>query len=270
MAARKLTTRSVEKPWGRDTLPALFSNPDGQRIGEIWFEGPQGQHPALLVKYIFTSEKLSVQVHPTDAQAHARGLAGGKSECWYILDAEPGATLGIGLTHSLSAEHLRTAAEDGTIEGLIDWKPVQAGDFFYIGAGTIHAIGGGVTLVEIQQNNDVTYRLYDYGRPRELHLDDGVAVGRRDPFVVPHANVPIGATTILVDGKHGQPFTQAMATWDAGARLTIDAGPAWFAPLTGAGTLDGQSWAQGECWLIDDAAALVVNEKTTALVARAT
>jgi len=270
MAARKLTTRSVEKPWGRDTLPALFPNPDGQRIGEIWFEGPQGQHPPLLVKYIFTSEKLSVQVHPTDAQAHARGLAGGKSECWYILDAEPGATLGIGLTHSLSAEHLRTAAEDGTIEGLIDWKPVQAGDFFYIGAGTIHAIGGGVTLVEIQQNNDVTYRLYDYGRPRELHLDDGVAVGRRDPFVVPHANVPIGATTILVDGKHGQPFTQAMATWDAGARLTIDAGPAWFAPLTGAGTLDGQSWAQGECWLIDDAAALVVDEKTTALVARAT
>src|SRR3546814_2781805 len=91
-------------------------------IGEIWFEGPAGRHPPLLVKYIFTSEKLSIQVHPNDAQARERGLPGGKEECWYILDAEPDAKLGIGLTRRLSGEELRAAALDGSIEQLMDWK----------------------------------------------------------------------------------------------------------------------------------------------------
>src|SRR5260221_253937 len=91
-AGMKLDRRYVEKPWGRTQLPAIFDAPPGQRIGEIWFTG-DGQQP-LLVKYLFTSERLSIQVHPDDQQARARGLAQGKSECWYILDAEPGASLG--------------------------------------------------------------------------------------------------------------------------------------------------------------------------------
>jgi mannose-6-phosphate isomerase len=158
MTAIRLTTKYVEKPWGRTDLPAIFPNPDGRRIGEIWFDGPEGQHPPLLVKYIFTSEKLSIQVHPNDAEARERGLPGGKEECWYILDAEPGATLGIGLKRPLNAEELRAAALDGSIEALMDWKPVKPGDFFFIPAGTVHAIGAGITLVEAQQNVDVTYR----------------------------------------------------------------------------------------------------------------
>src|SRR3546814_8823023 len=102
VTAIKLDTKYVEKPWGRKDIPAIFPDGNGRQIGEIWFEGPAGRHPPLLVKYIFTSEKLSIQVHPNDAQARERGLPGGKEECWYILDAEPDAKLGIGLTRRLS------------------------------------------------------------------------------------------------------------------------------------------------------------------------
>ena len=174
----KLQSHVVEKPWGRTDLPPTFENTSTEPVGEVWFDAPAGQDLPLLVKYIFTSEKLSVQVHPNDEQAHARGLARGKNECWYILDAQEGSSLGLGLHSAVSADELRNAAVDGSIEHLMDWKPVAAGDFFYVPAGTIHAIGAGITLLEVQQNSDVTYRLYDYGRPRELHLDDGIAVAK--------------------------------------------------------------------------------------------
>ena len=163
----------VEKPWGREVLPAPFDAPPGQRIGEVWFEPPP-ELPQLLVKYIFTSEKLSVQVHPSDAQLPGQG----KEECWLVIDADPGARLGIGFKQPLGREAIRAASLDGSIEQLLAWHPVKAGDFFYIPAGTVHAIGAGVSLIEVQQASDVTYRLYDYGRPRELHLDAGVAVAR--------------------------------------------------------------------------------------------
>lgn len=186
----KLNTHLVEKPWGRTDLPAPFdqlTGGDGARIGEIWFEPEGGEHQELLVKYIFTSEKLSVQVHPNDLQGRARGLTGGKSECWYILAAEDGATLGLGTKQPLDAATLRTAALDGSIEALMDWKPVKPGDFFFVPAGTVHAIGAGISLVEIQQNVDITYRLYDYGRPRELHLDAGVDVAVATPYPMEQA-----------------------------------------------------------------------------------
>jgi mannose-6-phosphate isomerase len=176
----KLDRRYVEKPWGRTNLPAMFDAPEGARIGEVWFTN--GADLPLLVKYIFTSERLSIQVHPNDEQARARGLVQGKTECWYILEAEPGATLGLGLKRETSADELRRSALDGSIEELMDWRPVRAGDFFFVPAGTVHAIGAGISLLEFQQNADVTYRLYDYGRPRELHLDDGMAVSQPEPY----------------------------------------------------------------------------------------
>src|SRR5690606_21069723 len=129
---------------------------------------PPPELDQLLVKYIFTSEKLSVQVHPSDAQA-ALGEPGdrGKEECWLVLDAEPGAQLGLGLTRNLAQDELRAAALDGSIEDMLGWRSVSPGDFFRILPGTVHAIGPGLSLVEVQQNSDTTYRLYDYGRPRE-------------------------------------------------------------------------------------------------------
>jgi mannose-6-phosphate isomerase len=197
----KLDRRYVEKPWGRTELPPMFDAPAGERIGEVWYTS--GEDLPLLAKYIFTSERLSIQVHPNDEQARARGLAQGKSECWYILDAEPGATLGLGLTREVSKDELRAAALDGSIEMLMDWRGVKAGDFVFVPSGTVHAIGAGISLLEFQQNADVTYRLYDYGRPRELHLDDGIAVSNATTFpeqLIQHLSG--NEDNLLVDGPH--------------------------------------------------------------------
>ena len=142
-----LETKTVEKPWGKDVLPAPFKTPAGKRIGEIWFV-PPADLPQLLVKYLFTSEKLSVQVHPSDTQTLAAGLGRqGKEECWLVIDAEPGATLGIGFKGEVDAGAMRAAALDGSIEDMLVWHPVKAGDFFYIPANTVHAIGGGCSII---------------------------------------------------------------------------------------------------------------------------
>ncbi|HEX7782664.1 MAG TPA: class I mannose-6-phosphate isomerase [Sphingobium sp.] len=266
MSAVKLHTKSVEKPWGRTDLPSIFPNPDTKQIGEIWFDGPEGRHPPLLVKYIFTSEKLSIQVHPNDAEARERGLPGGKSECWYILDAEPDAVLGIGLKKPLSAEALRAAALDGSIEQLMDWKPVAKGSFYYIPAGTVHAIGGGLTLVEVQLNNDVTYRLYDYGRPRELHLDDGVAVAKAVPYPMAEQIFPAGSAARMLEGAD-KPFTLDMVAQAAGESLTLPEGLSWFIPLAGAGEIDGQAWRESECWIVEGGAQIRFAAEAQALIA---
>lgn len=196
--ATLLPTRTVEKVWGRDTLPRPFVAPAGKRIGEIWFEPDPGL-PELLVKYLFTSEKLSVQVHPSDAQAPEG--AHGKEECWLVLDAEPGASLAIGFRETIDAQSMRGAALDGSIEDLLEWHPVAAGDFFYLSAGTVHAIGPGLSLIEIQQTSDITYRLFDYGRPRELHLDEAIAVAEGGPHP-PHLRRSLAPreSAVLVDG----------------------------------------------------------------------
>lgn len=200
IGGRALPTKSVAKPWGRDHLPPPFPAGGTEPIGEIWFE-PPGELPELLIKYLFTSEKLSVQVHPSDAQAPAG--ARGKDECWLIVGADPGARLAVGLIEPVPAEQLRAAAIDGSIEGLLDWRRVEPGDFVYLPAGTVHAIGGGLSLIEVQQNSDVTYRLYDYGRPRELHLDEAVSIADRTPLAERfRSRVADRGTTTLVEGPH--------------------------------------------------------------------
>jgi len=200
VTAQLLPSRPVARIWGRRDLPAAFGAPADEAIGEIWFEDPDPE-AALLVKYLFTSERLSIQVHPDDAAACARGHKRGKDEAWYVLGAEPGATIGLGLTRRVSPDELGAAARDGSIEALLDWRPVAAGDVFYSPAGTIHAIGAGLSLIEIQQNLDLTYRLYDYGRPRALHLDEALAVADPVPWVRPSAPREAGpGRTILAEG----------------------------------------------------------------------
>lgn len=267
MTAIRLETKAVEKPWGRTDLPEIFAQPAGRKIGEIWFDGPAGRQPPLLIKYIFTSEKLSIQVHPNDDEARERGLPGGKSECWYILDAEPGAVLGIGTLRPLDGEALRAAALDGSIEQLMDWRPVEAGAFYYIPAGTVHAIGAGITLVEVQQNNDVTYRLYDYGRPRELHLDDGIAVSKAERYALAERTIARGTQAAMLSQAEA-PFALDRVAWAAGEPVALPAGQHWFIPLSGQGTIDGQPWAESECWLIEGAAEIVADADTQALIAR--
>jgi mannose-6-phosphate isomerase len=237
----KLTPRYVEKPWGRLQLPRFFTPPPGQRIGEVWFEGSPDL--PLLAKYLFTSERLSVQVHPSDQQARARGLPSGKSECWAIIDAAPGATLGLGLIRDVSEDELRAAAIDGSILELIHWRPVAAGDFLLVPAGTIHAIGGGISLLEFQQNADVTYRLFDYGRPRPLHVDDAVAVACRRPYPDAFASrLPDSGDHVLVDGD---PFRLVQASKDALAGSTR-----WVLPLEGEVRSGGDRAGPGECLLL--------------------
>jgi mannose-6-phosphate isomerase len=244
-----LNTRTVEKPWGAGILPAPFTSGDGERIGEIWFEPPP-ELPELLVKYIFTSEKLSVQVHPSDTQTQAAGLGNqGKEECWLVIAAEPDAVLGIGFAQPISADEMRAAALDGSIEDLLLWHPVKPGDFFYIPANTVHAIGGGCSIIEIQQNSDITYRLYDYGRPRELHLEESVAVAKGERYAdACRKAVPAAGSATLVEGPYfrldfvrGQPSDEVASRYSSGPLLVV--------PREGEATVAGQKVAPGTCAL---------------------
>src|ERR1700761_9601149 len=177
-------TRTKSKPWGRaDLRPwSEVATTDGP-IGELWFERPSVAAPEtqLLLKLLFTSEPLSIQVHPDDVFAQSIGLSRGKTEAWYILSAVPGAQVAAGLNYPRSSPELRTAIADGSIAKIVHWHPVRRGDAVFIPAGTIHAIGAGIVLAEIQQNSDATFRMFDYGRQRELQIDHAVAVARPGP-----------------------------------------------------------------------------------------
>lgn len=182
MQLKRLEPRFLEKVWGSTRLEPWFKS-TGAKIGEIWFEaaGLEGTEPLpLLVKFLFTTEKLSVQVHPDDAYAALHHSSRGKTEMWHVLAAEPGAQIIAGFRERVSLEHLQAASISGEIEDLLEAHPAKPGDTFFLPAGTVHTIGAGLVLCEIQQYSDVTYRLYDYGRPRELHLDHGLAVARRE------------------------------------------------------------------------------------------
>lgn len=250
-----LTTRAVAKPWGRDVLPAPFAAPGGERIGEIWFEPPT-EFSQLLVKHIFTSEALSVQVHPSDAQTLAEGLGRqGKEECWLVTAAEPGARLAIGFRAPVSVDAMRAAAGDGSIEDLLEWHEVQPGDFFYIPAGTVHAIGAGISLVEVQQNSDITYRLYDYGRPRELHLDQGLAVARGVRYPQDcRRKVPQQGAVTLVDGPLFR--LDQIDSVPSPSQAARYAGPLLVITLEGSATVAGEPVAPGHCALADNLGAI--------------
>ena len=267
MPATKLSTISVNKPWGRHTLwPGFDAVPaGGEPVGEIWYQVAEGApEPELLVKYLFTSERLSIQVHPDDHDARAAGYARGKDEAWLILAAEPGATIALGTRYPVSRAELRAAALDGSIETLMNWRAVKAGDVIYSPAGTVHAIGAGLTLIEVQQNVDLTYRLYDYGRPRELHLDAGIAVSNPVPFV--DSPAPVQATPdreILVEGGK---FVIERLLGDRRHRLSLPT-PAWIIAVTGGGAIEEQPFEAGECWMIEGQVAVSLEMGSDVLLA---
>ncbi len=194
-----------ERPWGRGSLEPWFADKGTtELVGEAWLTGPQcvaetgpyagrslteiakeagaellgpsndGEFP-LLVKVLFPNDKLSVQVHPDDARAQTMGQPRGKTECWYVLAAEPGAAVALGLKEGSDAAGVERAIAEGTIEEMLVQVPVSVGDMVFVDAGTVHAIGPGVTLLETQQTSDTTFRMWDYGRPRELHVKQGIA-----------------------------------------------------------------------------------------------
>ncbi len=195
-----------ERPWGVRDLRPIYTRIVKEPIGESWLtwednrvaNGPLagrtlgelskqygrdlvGQTACfddrfpLLVKFLFPGDKLSVQVHPDDEQARKIGQPCGKTECWYALRAQPGAQVALGLKSGVTLEQFKQAIQDARAEELLNWVDVHQGDMLYVAAGTVHTIGGGMVLVETQQTSDTTYRLYDYGRGRELHIAEGLA-----------------------------------------------------------------------------------------------
>jgi len=158
-------------PFAGRTLRGLCEEFGAQLLGEA---GSASYRFPLLIKFLFPRDKLSVQVHPDDVAAARKGEPCGKTECWYILQADSGAKIGLGLKPGTTKTEVENAIREIRMEELLNWIEVGQGDLIYVDAGTVHTIGPGVVIVETQQNSDTTYRLYDYGRPRDLHIQDGL------------------------------------------------------------------------------------------------
>jgi mannose-6-phosphate isomerase len=267
-----------EKIWGTTALEPWFRNRE-VKTGEVWFTFDENrtsdgrllsdlmrEHGAafigtdrpwdafpILVKFIFTSDRLSVQVHPDDARAREWEGSPGKTEMWHVLRAEPDAAIALGLKTAITPERLREAARTGEIEDLIRWFPTHPGDTFFTPPGTIHAIGPGVALVEIQQNSDITYRLYDYGRPRELHLDKAIAVASPQPHPGPLPSEDLGG------GRRRLACCEHFVT-----ELIEYAGDSVYRPepgrlhilivIEGTGSFGERPFGPGEVWLVPAAA----------------
>ncbi len=219
--------------WGfHDLTPWYNYKTEGEPIGEVWLTGEMcaaatgplagkslkditaqhghdllgntygdGQFP-LLIKLLFPKEKLSVQVHPDDAMAQKYGEPRGKTECWYALDAQPGAHVALGIKPGVTPGQIRAAIESATLEDLLEMVPVRRNDMLFVDAGTVHAMGPGVVILETQQTSDLTYRMYDYGRPRELHLDKSLEAMRLKTRAgkIPPRNV--NGHSVLIDEKY--------------------------------------------------------------------
>ena len=189
-------------PWKGTALPALIDRLGADLVGRDNYERFGTLFP-LLVKFIDARLDLSIQVHPDDRLAHERHGCPGKNEMWYVIAAEPGAQLCAGLSHPISPEEYERRIADGSIEDVLCFHKLQAGDVFHIPAGRVHSIGAGAFIAEIQQTSDITYRIYDYnrrddnGRLRELHtewardaIDYTVQADYRTHYT-PHTNEPV-------------------------------------------------------------------------------
>jgi len=240
----RLTPRFVPKVWGSTHLEPWYPD-SAEKIGEVWFESDP--KPPLLIKFLFTTEALSVQVHPE-----------GKTEMWHILAAEPGAKIAAGFREPITAERLRESALSGEIEKLLEWHDARPGDTFFIPVGTVHAIGAGLTLCEIQQHSDTTYRLFDYGRPRELHLDEGARVSRLGS----HAARQSAREGVLVSCPF---FTTEKIRLNGG--MLVEAGR-MIVVLDGELTIGGQETRAGEAWHADGGAVELQGRGTVLVVSQ--
>jgi mannose-6-phosphate isomerase len=219
----KLRRKLVERPWG----------------GELWFTA--SQELPLLIKFIYTHQALSFQVHPGDRYAAEHHDSLGKTEMWYIVSATPEARIALGFRESVTHKRLREAALSGEIEQLVNWVVPRPGDAYFTPAGTIHAIGGGIELWEIQQNSDITYRLFDYGRGRELHLDHAMNVTNTegtDPGPVP---LPLSCEYFYTERVGFAPLIEYQPDPDRFHVLIF---------VKGRGRIGAESFDAGEVWLV--------------------
>lgn len=289
----RLTPWFSPRPWGRkDLRPWYASTGTTEPVGEAWLTGPEsvvetgvmsghtlatvaaetgsellgeggeGEFP-LLVKLLFPEDKLSVQVHPDDAQAQAMGEPRGKTECWYVLEAKPGATIMLGLKPGASVDQVRAAIANGTLEKLMEFVPVAVGDMVFVDAGTVHAIGPGVVLLETQQTSDITFRMYDYGRPRELHVDQALGVMKLKTSAGKVRPEKMNGFTRLIEQKY---FTVDRYEVGAGREVTIPiSGPGCMVGISGMATVEGAGAAPVE---VPPGQAVVVPAKCGTVVVR--
>ena len=181
---------------------------------------PMAKRFPLLIKFLYPRQKLSVQVHPDDEGAQRVGEVCGKTECWYVARSISGAQVGLGLRPGITREMFRMAIEANQAEHMLNWLDVRAGEMIYVDAGTVHAIGANAIFVETQQNCDITYRLYDYGRPRQLHLEEGMAAIREktnagwvEPQAGESASNAASVHRMISEGAQlGRPLTAPPAT----------------------------------------------------------
>jgi mannose-6-phosphate isomerase len=221
------------RPWGfNDLAPWYDYKTDGEPIGEVWLTGEMcaadtgplkglslaeitKQHRTallgaalteqdfpLLIKVLFPKDKLSVQVHPDDALAQKYGEPRGKTECWYALDAHPGAHVALGIRPGVTVEQVEASVHYASLESLLAMVPVERGDMIFVDAGTVHALGPGVVMLETQQTSDLTYRMYDYGSARELHLEKAFAAMHLKTRAGKVAPRTVDGHTILIDERY--------------------------------------------------------------------
>jgi mannose-6-phosphate isomerase len=285
------------RPWGvRSLRPWLDVEAGDDLVGEAWYTDNRtrtpdgrslGEHIAsdaarvlgpavngtrcpLLMKLLFTSERLSIQVHPDDAYGQRHHGSLGKTEAWHVLSATPDAEIGLGLVAPSTPDAAREAAQTGALADMVDWRAAAVGDTFFVPAGTVHAIGGGLTIVEVQEHSDITYRLFDYGRPRDLHLDHGLAVATLDRYAIDNSPVALSpGRTRLVTCAY---FTMERVRVTARSTV-VPTGREYqlLMALEGTGTLAGEPFAKGDAWLvpaIGDAARLDTDDATFLLAYR--
>ncbi len=256
---------------------AVATSSDKERIGEVWFSFTENitsngknlgdiirdepevlgtaadpKHPGvcpILVKLLFTTERLSVQVHPDDSYAHEHHGCLGKTEAWYVLESQAPGEVAVGFREELTPDQLKQGIASGAIETQLDWRKVAEGDVIFVPAGTVHAIGAGLIICEIQENSDITYRLYDYGRPRELHIEHGAKVSHLGP----HTYEPQKRT--LAAGRDELAVSEyfRIERLRPKTRLALPAALPYYAILIctkGEGQLDGKPCRAGDAWFV--------------------
>jgi mannose-6-phosphate isomerase len=223
---------------------------------------PRGPYFPILAKMLFAAKTLSVQVHPDDEYALKHEGAPGKTELWYVAAALPGAAVVLGLTEQMSPAQLAEAAKSGEMERFLNWIPVSAGDAVLIPPGTLHTLGAGLTIYEIQQNSDLTYRFFDFGRldhsgkPRELHVEQGAAVVRsdapREKVALQSIPDPAFERSLVAQCPY---FETEKLAWTSA--VPYSASPERFELLMfveGSGRIGVDSYQPGDCYLIPAAA----------------
>jgi mannose-6-phosphate isomerase len=240
MAVEQARIRTIPKLWGRTDLRPwnAYQNPLAA-VGEAWFEraDPSAPPPTLLLKLIFTDEPLSIPVHPDEALGRSIGRVQGKCEAWYVLAAAADARIAVGLKEPLNPAQLRACIRDGTIAERVQWHAVRAGDCTVVPPDTIHAIGAGLVIVEIQQRADVMCRPFEHGTRREPHIDMAVAAaGTRRSGHLTSPRKLTAARTLLVARPH---FVLERMLLAPGVVRELDAAAeAWLFILAGTAQVD--------------------------------